>query len=49
MVLPEGFAEAYAQFVEMGWQGLQHPEAHGGQGLPRVVGAATTEILTPPT
>ncbi|MDF1718563.1 MAG: acyl-CoA dehydrogenase [Antarcticimicrobium sp.] len=45
VILPEGFAKAYAQFVEMGWQGLQHPEAHGGQGLPRVVGAAATEIL----
>ena len=45
VVLPEGFAAAYAQFVEMGWQGLQHPEAFGGQGLPRAVGAAATEIL----
>ncbi|GAA6202726.1 acyl-CoA dehydrogenase [Aquicoccus sp. SU-CL01552] len=45
VILPEGFARAYAQFVEMGWQSLQHPEAHGGQGLPRVVGAAATEIL----
>ncbi|TDK45678.1 acyl-CoA dehydrogenase [Antarcticimicrobium luteum] len=45
VILPEGFAAAYAQFVEMGWQGLQHPEAYGGQGLPRAVGAAATEIL----
>ncbi|MDK3020816.1 acyl-CoA dehydrogenase [Pseudodonghicola flavimaris] len=45
VVLPEGFAEAYGQFVEMGWQSLPHPEAWGGQGLPRVVGAAATEIL----
>ena len=45
VILPEGVAEAYAQFVEMGWQALQHPKAHGGQGLPRVVAAAATEIL----
>ncbi|TDE40716.1 acyl-CoA dehydrogenase [Antarcticimicrobium sediminis] len=45
VVLPDGFTEAYAQFVEMGWQGLQHPEAFGGQDLPRAVGAAATEIL----
>jgi 3-(methylthio)propanoyl-CoA dehydrogenase len=40
-----GFREAYAQFVAMGWQGLCHPEAFGGQGLPRVMGAAASEIL----
>jgi 3-(methylthio)propanoyl-CoA dehydrogenase len=42
---PPGFREAYAKFVAMGWQSLSHPEEHGGQGLPRVVGAAATEIL----
>ena len=42
---PDGFRDAYARFVAMGWQGLCHPEAHGGQGLPRVIGAAATEIL----
>ena len=45
VVLPKGFADAYAQFVEMGWQSLRHPEDYGGQGLPRAVGAAATEIL----
>ena len=45
VVLPAGFDAAYAQFVDMGWQSLPHPEAFGGQGLPRVVGAAATEIL----
>lgn len=40
-----GFHAAYAKFVAMGWQGLCHPEAHGGQGLPRVIGAAAGEIL----
>ncbi|ATG37682.1 acyl-CoA dehydrogenase (plasmid) [Phaeobacter piscinae] len=45
VVLPEAFAAAYAQFVDMGWQSLAHPVDHGGMGLPRVVGAAATEIL----
>ncbi|TLP57670.1 acyl-CoA dehydrogenase [Parasedimentitalea maritima] len=45
VTLPAGFKEAYAQFVDMGWQSLQHPEEFGGQGLPRSVGAAATEIL----
>ena len=29
-----GFKEAYKQFAEAGWQGLQHPVGFGGQGLP---------------
>lgn len=45
VVLPDGFAQAYAQFVEMGWQGLQHPIEFGGQGLPRAIGAVATECL----
>jgi alkylation response protein AidB-like acyl-CoA dehydrogenase len=42
---PPGFRDAYAKFAAMGWQGLSQPEAHGGQGLPRALGAAATEIL----
>ena len=42
---PPGFRDAYAKFVAMGWQGLQHPETYGGQGMPRAVGAAATEII----
>jgi len=45
VTMPEGFAEAYRNFVEMGWQSLQHPEEFGGQGLPRCIGAAATEML----
>jgi len=45
VILASGFEAAYAQFVDMGWQSLPHPEEFGGQGLPRVVGAAATEIL----
>lgn len=45
VIMPPGFETAYTQFVDMGWQSLPHPEEYGGQGLPRVVGAAATEIL----
>ena len=40
-----GFKEAFAQYVEGGWQGLQHPVEVGGQGLPKVIGAACGEML----
>ena len=31
-----GFKEAFRQFAEGGWQGLQHPVEFGGQGLPKL-------------
>jgi 3-(methylthio)propanoyl-CoA dehydrogenase len=40
-----GFKEAFRQFAEGGWQGLQHPTDFGGQGLPKTVGAACVEML----
>ncbi len=40
-----GFKEAFKQYVEGGWQGLQHPVACGGQGLPKTIGAACGEML----
>jgi len=40
-----GFAAAYAAFAAGGWQGLQHPEAWGGQGLPRTLAAACAEMF----
>src|SRR5215208_2349838 len=40
-----GFKEAYRQYAEGGWQGLQHPTQFGGQGLPKTIGAACGEIL----
>jgi alkylation response protein AidB-like acyl-CoA dehydrogenase len=39
-----GFADAYRQFAEGGWQGLQHPTDVGGQGLPKTIAAACLEI-----
>jgi alkylation response protein AidB-like acyl-CoA dehydrogenase len=40
-----GFKEAFRQFAEGGWQGLQHPVEFGGQGLPKIIGAACIEML----
>jgi len=39
-----GFKEAFQQFVDGGWQGLQHPTEYGGQGLPKTIGAACGEM-----
>lgn len=41
---PAGFAQAYAQFCEGGWNALTGPETYGGQDLPGIVASATTEI-----
>lgn len=32
--LPDGFAEAYASYVEQGWNAIAGPPEFGGQGLP---------------
>jgi 3-(methylthio)propanoyl-CoA dehydrogenase len=40
-----GFREAFRQYVQGGWQGLQHPAEVGGQGLPKIIGAACGEML----
>ena len=40
-----GFKEAFEQYVQGGWQGLQHPADFGGQGLPKTIGAACVEML----
>jgi alkylation response protein AidB-like acyl-CoA dehydrogenase len=40
-----GFKEAFKQYAEGGWQGLQHPTEFGGQGLPKTIGAACGEII----
>ncbi len=40
-----GFKQAFRQYAEGGWQGLQHPVDFGGQGLPKTIGSACGEIL----
>jgi alkylation response protein AidB-like acyl-CoA dehydrogenase len=42
---PLGFKEAYAAWVEGGWQGVAAPQDHGGMGLPRAVAAAVLEMV----
>ncbi|MGE5492062.1 MAG: acyl-CoA dehydrogenase [Actinomycetota bacterium] len=39
-----GFKEAYAQFVENGWNGLSCDPEFGGQGLPKLLSAAVSEM-----
>ncbi len=41
----KGFKEAFVQFAQGGWQGLQHPPEFGGQGLPKTIGAACIEMV----
>jgi len=41
---PRGFAEAYAQFIEGGWNGVPFDPEYGGMGLPQLVAGATFEI-----
>ena len=40
-----GFKEAFKQFSQGGWQALQHPPAYGGQGLPKLIHAACSEMV----
>ncbi|MDO9073480.1 MAG: acyl-CoA dehydrogenase [Rubrivivax sp.] len=40
-----GFKQAFRQFAEGGWQGLQHPVDFGGQGLPKLIHAACSEMV----
>lgn len=40
-----GFREAYAQFVEGGWQGLPFEAAMGGQDLPKALALAVFETM----
>ena len=39
-----GFKDVYNQFIEGGWQSVQHPEEFGGQNMPKTIGAACGEI-----
>jgi alkylation response protein AidB-like acyl-CoA dehydrogenase len=42
---PEGFKEAYQQFVEGGWPSLAHEPEWGGQGLPESIGIIINEMV----
>jgi 3-(methylthio)propanoyl-CoA dehydrogenase len=41
----KGFKEAYQLFTTGGWQGVFHPQEYGGQGLPKLVATACTEMM----
>ena len=43
--LPDGFAEAYAHYVEQGWNAIAAPADYGGQGLPFSLGCNVLENL----
>ena len=42
--MPEGWRNAYRQFIEGGWNGLTFSTEIGGQGLPKLVATAVAEM-----
>ena len=44
VVVADGFAEAYQQFVENGWQSLSASAEYGGMGLPETAGTPAVEM-----
>lgn len=43
---PQGFKEAYRQYVDNGWATLTSDPEYGGQGLPECIGVFATEMKT---
>ncbi|MEM9254255.1 MAG: acyl-CoA dehydrogenase C-terminal domain-containing protein [Pseudomonadota bacterium] len=41
---PEGYAEAYRQYVENGWPALAAETEYGGQGMPNMLGIIMNEL-----
>lgn len=46
VITPDGFKDAYQQYVDNGWATLTSDPDFGGQGLPEVVGVFATEMNT---
>ena len=44
VVEPDGFADAYRQYVDGGWNALSGPVDYEGQGLPELLGTAVHEM-----
>ena len=42
---PDGFKEAYRQFIDNGWNGMPFDADYGGQGLPWLLTSAVGEIV----
>jgi acyl-CoA dehydrogenase len=45
VIVPDGFAEAYRQFVENGWQSIEYSPDYGGMGLPGLIASAAAEMF----
>ncbi len=45
VIMPEGFKEAYQQYVEGGWPTFTCDPDYGGQGLPEVLNMPITEMI----
>ena len=45
VITTPGFKQAFTEYASGGWQGLQHPQEFGGQGLPKLVASACVENL----
>lgn len=44
--MPDGFADAFRQLAEGGWQGLKTPEEFGGMGLDGMIASGVSEIFS---
>ncbi|MEM1153323.1 MAG: acyl-CoA dehydrogenase C-terminal domain-containing protein [Pseudomonadota bacterium] len=42
---PQGFVDAYKQYVANGWPALAAPTEVGGQGMPNLLGIAVNELI----
>lgn len=45
VTVPEGFKEAYQQYVEGGWPAISQNTEYGGQGLPHSLGMVLNEMI----
>lgn len=45
VLTPNGFKNAYDEYVNGGWQGMTGDPEYGGQGLPMAIGLAINEML----
>ncbi len=45
VTMPDGFKEAYAQYVEGGWPSFTCDPEYGGQGLPEFLSMPATEMI----
>ncbi|MCZ6895152.1 MAG: acyl-CoA dehydrogenase [Gammaproteobacteria bacterium] len=44
VITPEGWKDAYRTFCESGWNGLAMSPKYGGQGLPKLIATAVSEM-----